>query len=146
MLEYTKSELEATDFQSVTHPQDVNDDVAMTKKCMAGDIPGYTMSKRYITKTGRLIWVRLKVIPLYKEGQFVCFLSQIRPIDLPKVPIPLPEPKGKSILHFLKDNWKFVLSTSLAVIVAGYEAYHQWNVMQTTIISLTEALEELRTK
>lgn len=146
MLEYTTTELEATNFQSVTHPQDLNDAILMTKKCLNRELPGYTMSKRYLTKTGKVLWVKLKVIPIFDSNNiFKCFLSQIRPIETSRIPIPITESvKDSSFIKVLKTNWKFVVTTFLALVATSYQLYHEWHNMQEAILQLTKAVEELQ--
>lgn len=80
LLEYTERELEDRTFQSLTHPDDIEDDLKMIDYLKAGKITEYTISKRYITKLGKVIWIKLKVNPVQKDNEtIVFFLSQIQP-------------------------------------------------------------------
>ncbi len=82
ILEYTETELERRNFQELTHPEDLNDDISMMKKIIAGDIDWYPMTKRYITKTGKIVWVKLTVNAVRNDDdEFICFFSQVLPID-----------------------------------------------------------------
>jgi PAS domain S-box-containing protein len=51
----------ALDFQTLTHPQDLNADLALLGRLTAGDIPNYEMDKRYLRADGSTVWVRLSV-------------------------------------------------------------------------------------
>lgn len=44
-------------WQQITHPDDVAADLALGQKVIAGEMPFYTMQKRYVRKDGRAIWV-----------------------------------------------------------------------------------------
>ncbi|MDR3633329.1 MAG: PAS domain S-box protein [Isosphaeraceae bacterium] len=74
---YTESELLATDFQSITHPEDLEKDVSAFRRLLRGEIRTYQMEKRYIHKQGHELWGLLCVSavgdargqPLYVVGQ-----------------------------------------------------------------------------
>ena len=61
MVGYTRAELRARTFQGITHPDDLDTDLAYMRQLLAGDIANYSMEKRYIRKDGTLIWVNLSV-------------------------------------------------------------------------------------
>src|SRR5271154_7622099 len=58
---YCEAELLATNFQSITHPDDLEEDLNNVRKMAAGEIDAYEMEKRYIHKEGRPVWVQLNV-------------------------------------------------------------------------------------
>ncbi len=84
-LGYSPAELLATDFQTLTHPDDLNADLALVHQVLAGEIPSYQMEKKYFHKDGRTLHAMLSVslvrdasdAPLY-------FVSQIQDIGLRK--------------------------------------------------------------
>ncbi len=61
ILSRSEAELLSTDFQSITHPEDLALDVAQAEAVAAGRLPGYAMEKRYLGPDGGIIWVRLHV-------------------------------------------------------------------------------------
>ncbi|WP_281333146.1 sensor histidine kinase [Polyangium sp. 6x1] len=61
LLGYSIEELQKLTFQAVTHPADVEADVALAGRLAAGEIPTYSMEKQYIRKDGRLVWVEIAV-------------------------------------------------------------------------------------
>lgn len=81
LLEYVETELTDKTFMEITHPADLNDDLEMIDKVKNGEIDGYAMTKRYISKTGRVIWVKLKIRRIPATGKLEYFLSQINPVD-----------------------------------------------------------------
>lgn len=80
LLEYTESELKQRNFKELTHPDDVNDDIEMSRRLHDGVIDSYIMQKRYLTKTGKIVWAKLKVTGMDDDnGNFVHFISQVAP-------------------------------------------------------------------
>jgi PAS domain S-box-containing protein len=59
MLGYSEQELLATNFQSLTHPDDLEADLSYAQKVFTGQLRFYHMEKRYIHKQGHVVWVRL---------------------------------------------------------------------------------------
>ncbi len=58
---YSREELLGLTFQDVTLPEDLEPDLSMVQKCIAGEIDGYHLEKRYVRKGGAVIWVNLTV-------------------------------------------------------------------------------------
>jgi PAS domain S-box-containing protein len=78
---YTAEELLATNFQSITHPEDLDTDVAYMQQMLDGSIAHYDMEKRYFHKDGHILWILLSV-SLVRDatGQPMYFVSQIQNI------------------------------------------------------------------
>jgi PAS domain S-box-containing protein len=53
---YGEAELLATDFQSITHPDDLPAEVRAIGRMLAGEIPGYVIESRYVKKDGEVAW------------------------------------------------------------------------------------------
>jgi PAS domain S-box-containing protein len=64
LLGYKKKELNGVDFQTITHPEDLEINIEIFKKIGKGDIKFYNLEKRYLTKEGNIIWANLIVTPL----------------------------------------------------------------------------------
>ncbi|MFZ5496234.1 MAG: PAS domain S-box protein [Verrucomicrobiota bacterium] len=81
MLGYTEEELLARTFQDVTHPDDLQTDLANVQDLLAGRRHHYQMEKRYIHREGRIVHVRLTV-SLVRDaaGAPRHFISQIEDI------------------------------------------------------------------
>ena len=78
---YCEAELLATDFQSITHPDDLEEDLKNVRKILAGEIDAYEMEKRYIHKEGHSVWIQLNVsLVRDADGQPLHFISQIQDI------------------------------------------------------------------
>lgn len=65
---YTEEELLATDFQSITHPDDLAEDLMNMDKLKKGLASEFWLEKRYIHKSGHVVWVNLVVAILGKMG------------------------------------------------------------------------------
>ena len=58
---YTSEELITMRYQELTHPDDLQPDIALGRRMLAGEFSSYQMEKRYIRKDGRVIWIHLSV-------------------------------------------------------------------------------------
>ena len=61
MLEYSEQELRSMTWVQLTHPDDLNADVEKFDQLLANKIEGYTLEKRFISKTGKVIPAQLVV-------------------------------------------------------------------------------------
>ena len=78
---YSEEELLERSFQDITHPDDLDLDLANVRKMLAGEIDDYQMEKRYYHKNGAIVWVLLSVSLVRDEKEQPCFfISQIQDI------------------------------------------------------------------
>jgi len=61
MLGYTEEELQARDFASVTHPDDLTLNLKFRDEMLAGERESLVMEKRYLKKNGDIVWTRHSV-------------------------------------------------------------------------------------
>lgn len=81
LLGYTREELLAMDFQSITHPDDLQEDLQHVSGMLAGVIKTYRIEKRYFHKNGRIIWALLNVsLVRDSAGMPNYFISQVQDI------------------------------------------------------------------
>lgn len=79
---YSLDELMQIDFQSITHPDDLERDLHMATAVMDRTIDHYSMEKRYIRKDGSLTWVLLFVRRLDATADLPArFVSVVEDID-----------------------------------------------------------------
>ncbi|MDX6693207.1 MAG: hypothetical protein QOF02_810 [Blastocatellia bacterium] len=57
ILGYSAQELLTTNFQSMTHQDDLGSALANVKQLLKGQLPTYQMEKRYVHKQGHTVWV-----------------------------------------------------------------------------------------
>jgi PAS domain S-box-containing protein len=67
MLGYSREELLAITFASLTHPDDVEENVAAFRRMLAGERSSYDADKRYLRKDGSIVWVHLNIVLIRKE-------------------------------------------------------------------------------
>jgi diguanylate cyclase (GGDEF)-like protein/PAS domain S-box-containing protein len=77
MLGYSEAELRSLTFQDLTHPEDLANDLDLHRQLLAGEIPGYSMEKRYFRKDGSDIWVELNVSVVRNQDGRLDFLVKI---------------------------------------------------------------------
>jgi protein-histidine pros-kinase len=64
ILGYDPPELAGRLFQSITHPDDIDSNVALFKRLLHGEIPSVHVAKRYIHKSGAVVDVMLHATPM----------------------------------------------------------------------------------
>ena len=139
---YTEQELCATNFQAITHPDDLVADLAYVKQLLAGEIPTYQMEKRYIHKLGHTVWIQLNVSLVHDSiGRPFYFIAQIQDVtDRKRTEAELRESKGRleAILNnsptliFLKDSVGEYL-------LVNREFEHTFHLTSENIVGQTDA-------
>ena len=59
MVGYSEAELVRKTFAEITYPDDVRADVELADRLFKREIPFYRIQKRYVKKTGEIIWINL---------------------------------------------------------------------------------------
>jgi len=78
---YSKAELEASTFQAITHPDDLEADLRQLRQLLSGELRTYQMEKRYFHKNGSIIWIVLNVsLVRNAEGTPQYVIAQIQDI------------------------------------------------------------------
>lgn len=82
LLGFSEEELLANDFQSITHPGDLEQDQAALQQLLTGEADTYQLEKRYYHKSGRLIWTLLSVSLVRRtDGMPDYLIAQIQDIS-----------------------------------------------------------------
>ena len=81
ILGYSEAELHAMTFSDLTHPDDREVTVASVRQLLAGEIPEYTLEKRYLRKGGGVVW-SLTTVTLMRDsaGRPLRFIGVIEDI------------------------------------------------------------------
>jgi PAS domain S-box-containing protein len=78
ILGYEEEELREMSIQTVTHPDDVAQDLVQLGRLVSGEIGSYNRVKRYYRKDGQLRWVSLAVSAVHNAaGDPLYFIGQI---------------------------------------------------------------------
>ena len=59
MLGYSADELTRMTISDITHPEDLAEDLILRQRLLTGEVPSYQIEKRYVRKSGELVWVRV---------------------------------------------------------------------------------------
>lgn len=78
---YDEADLLHRTFQEITHPDDLDLDLVNVRKMLSGEIDSYQLEKRYLHKSGSIVWALLCVSLVRDEkGEPLFFISQIQDI------------------------------------------------------------------
>lgn len=81
LLGYSAEALLATDFQTITHPDDIEIGSTLVRTALSGENTRYDLEKRYIHKDGHIIWGLLSISLVRKaDGTPDYFIAQIQDI------------------------------------------------------------------
>ena len=76
---FTEAELLELSFQEITHPSDLEHDLARSAELLAGEVDTIQLEKRYIRKDGSTVPVRVSVsLTRDRDGTPVRFIAQIQ--------------------------------------------------------------------
>ncbi|MCT7963342.1 PAS domain S-box protein [Laspinema sp. D1] len=85
ILGYCERELLTLDFQTITHPDDLEMDLKYVAKLLRGEIGSYQLEKRYFHKQGYFVWGLLTgSLVRTSEGEPLHFIAQIQDVTLQK--------------------------------------------------------------
>ncbi|HEX4950473.1 MAG TPA: PAS domain S-box protein [Blastocatellia bacterium] len=83
MLGYTRGELLATDWLTLSHPDEIQHNLYLRECHLRGDFAAYTLEKRYFRKDGSTLWVNLTAnVQRDEQGTpqyFIAFIEDISP-------------------------------------------------------------------
>lgn len=81
ILGYSTEELMVTNFQTITHPDDLATDLIHVYRLLNKEDTTYSMEKRYFHKDGRIVWVLLTVALVWNADDTpLYFISQLKDI------------------------------------------------------------------
>ena len=81
MLGYSQEHLLSTDFQSITHADDLGPLMANVGKLVGGALSTHQMEQRYLHKKGHVVWVLLSITVVHEEqAESVNLIFQIQDI------------------------------------------------------------------
>ena len=81
MVGYTEAEMQATTFQAITHPEDLDIDLGYFNQLLAGEIRSYNLEKRYFHKQGHIVWILLSAsLVRDAQGKPLYFVALIQDI------------------------------------------------------------------
>lgn len=110
LVGYSEEELTRITFQDITHPDDLDEDLAYVEEMLAAKRRKYSMQKRYIHKQGHVVWTNLTMSLVWDEnGEPAYFVSLIDDITELK--------KAQQQLEYSAESFRG-LADSLPIAVA----------------------------
>lgn len=77
----TREEMNDFDWMSVSHPEDMEQNIRYREQIFAGEINGFSMKKRYFKKDGSVFWINLTIALLdsiaEKNPREICMIEDI---------------------------------------------------------------------
>jgi len=107
IVEFSEPELQAQSFRGITVPMDADIDTQLADDVIAGKLKSYDMVKSYITKTNRVVWVHLRVVPMMVDDKFSYFVSQVFEVPVSivrQMDIDMQTPKYRPVI-----NWDAII-------------------------------------
>ncbi len=81
LVGYSDEELRSWSYRQISHPDDVEADVALSRELLAGTRQGYSREKRYLHRDGHVVWILLAVTLVRTEsGEPRFFIAQMKNI------------------------------------------------------------------
>uniref|UniRef100_UPI0030DA721A PAS domain S-box protein n=1 Tax=Pseudomonas sp. EA_35y_Pfl2_R111 TaxID=3088689 RepID=UPI0030DA721A len=117
MLGYSREELLCSNFQQITHPDDLDADLQHIEELLAGEISTYQMEKRYLDSQRRIIWVLMSVSLVRDSNDApVHFVVQIQDFN-ERIAAEMAIREREDYLRTLLDN---VLDAIVTIDQQGY--------------------------
>lgn len=141
ILGYTELELLATDFQTLTHPDDLGADLDLVRQILAGEIDSYQMEKRYIHKCGAVVHALLAVSLVRDEGgRPLYFISHVKDITARKraeTGLRESEAKFRNLVDGMADGVFLVDAASRRVLEANPAAVRLFGYSADELAAVT---------
>jgi PAS domain S-box-containing protein len=82
MLGYLENELTGFPVTEITHPEDIDEDVQLIDRLIRGEIPSFSLEKRYLTKRREIVWGHVTASLIRDpEGRPVYLVAMIESIN-----------------------------------------------------------------
>lgn len=120
MLGYNEQELMQQSWVDITHPDDLEADLAQYQAMLEDKVQGYSMDKRFIRKNGELLYTHMTIACYRVDGKIQFFIAGI--IDTTA------SQEAGAQLRAQKEQLAFVLAGSDL-------GYWDWNIQSNTIQS-----------
>lgn len=126
MLGYSEEYLLSVNFQKITHPDDLSNDLQQLNALSEGLIPSYQLEKRYLTAAGEWIWILLSVSLVREEnGDVRYYIAQIQNIDEQKK-MALALKEQKEALHRANIRLEQIAAHDSLTGVATRRQFMRW--------------------
>lgn len=144
MIGYEERELLSLDYMHITHPDDLEESIIHIQRLLDRQIPSFHIEKRYIGKSGEVIWMLLTVSLVHdKSGKSLFFFSQFQNITSCKLTEKV-HLQTKAILKEKEATFQSLLEElPLAVIVTYNGIIRYMNRASVALICATDPVDIL---
>ncbi len=131
LVGYSHDELIKSNFQSITHPDDLNSNMDYFEQMKLGKISHFALEKRYLHKNGKTIWVNLSVSKLSKTiDNTSCYIAIIDDIT-----------ERKKDAEDLKQSFELVSEQNQRLLNFSYIVSHNLRSHTSNIETISGLLE-----
>jgi len=131
LLGYTEDELLATNFQTITHPEDLDSVMVSINEVMEHQMPSCQVEKRYLHKLGHSVWVLLSASQIHdkqtKSGRLIFQIQDVA--DRKRAEQQLHYDAFHDVLTGLANRALFTDHLKLAVARAWRQVDHKFAVL-----------------
>ena len=129
MLGYARSDLLKLDFQRITHPDDLAEDLVLVGRVLRGEINSYELEKRYLHRDGHVVFAHLGVsIVRDRDGGPSFFVVQVQDISRSK----LAESEMKAFFDLSPNLLAIAGSTSFERVNSAWTRTLGWTAAELT--------------
>jgi PAS domain S-box-containing protein len=120
----TREEMKKVDWMSITHPEDLEEDLQYMVRLNAGEMDSFSMNKRYIRPDGSFVWIHMTVAPIKSDENLpprhLCMIENITARKQAEDALKQSEEKFRSIVNSLPSAMYFYrLDNSNRLILIG---------------------------
>ena len=127
----TPAEMRTIDWMGITHPDDLQEDLAQMALLNAGEITGFHMNKRYVRPDDSSVWISMTIAPLVEPKEprrrHLCMIEDISDAKQAEQELLERERRLESIIQATRaGTWEWNVQTGEAVFskewarIAGY--------------------------
>ncbi len=133
MLEYTREELAELTWDKITHPDDIAENLRYFESAMRGEIDEYHIDKRFICKSGKIVWVSLSArVARLPNGEIDYLIVLMQDIterkkmeqtvaESEKLFRAIFEQAGVGVAQIHTQSWKIIRANEKYSALTGYE-------------------------
>jgi PAS domain S-box-containing protein len=135
LIGYQAEHVLKLNFQTITHPEDLDLDLGLMRRLIAGEIKHYDLEKRYVRADGTVVWVRLFAsIVREMDGRPDFFIAEVQDITQRKA--------AEAALAESEARYRMVVD-QISDIVIRYNQDHEIEFVSPSVRQLGYEAEDL---